>query len=297
MILVAGATGAVGFEVCQRLRARGKEVRALVRTLSGGERGRALAALGVELAPGELSERAGLDAAADGVEAVVSTATSFPRDRSPGAIERVDAAGNIALVDAAERAGAGRFVFTSFRPVALDFPLQRARRAVEQRLALAELDGVALRPGKFMDVWFSPLCGFDVGARRATIFGDGTRAVTWIAAADVAEIAARSALGDGPRRGTIELGGPDAVSQRQVVAIYEELAGSPFALEVVPAAELERRRREATDDVTESLSSLMLEAHLGAVTEPAATLRHFPVQLTTVREFAERSLALAAERR
>src|SRR4051794_18375878 len=37
MVLVVGATGLVGTEVCRRLRARGEPVRALVRSTSAGE--------------------------------------------------------------------------------------------------------------------------------------------------------------------------------------------------------------------------------------------------------------------
>ena len=58
---------------------------------------------------------------------VVSTATCFPRVDE---IDAVDRDGNLALVAAAEEAGVERFVFLSFRPVALDFPLQRAKRAM-----------------------------------------------------------------------------------------------------------------------------------------------------------------------
>jgi uncharacterized protein YbjT (DUF2867 family) len=198
---VAGATGALGSEICRRLRERGLEVRELARPRF------------------DLTRPATLRDGVAGADIVVSTATSFPREDG---IERVDRDGNIALVDAAEAARATRFVFVSFRPVALDFPLQRAKRAVEERLARAALDAVVLRPGKFMDVWFSPLCGFDAEARRATIFGDGTNAVTWIARDDVAEFAARAALGE--LSGTIELGGPEALSPRaqELLRVTEE---------------------------------------------------------------------------
>src|SRR5206468_2103066 len=98
------------------------------------------------------------------------------------------------------------------------------------RLASSRLDAVVLRPGKFMDIWFSPLCGFDVAARTATLYGDGTSPVTWIAAADVAEITARATHAH-VAPGTYELGGPDALSQRDVVEIYEGATGAPWTTE------------------------------------------------------------------
>src|SRR5262245_56108951 len=180
MIAVAGATGALGAQICEQLRAAGADVRALSRPA-------------VDLTKPETLDLAG-------VSAVVSTATCFPRTSEIGAVDRD---GNVALVGAAEAAGVERFVFVSFRPVPRDFPLQRAKRAVEERLASSSLDAVVLRAAKFMDIWFSPLVGFDVAARRATIFGDGTAPVSWIAAADVAAEAAKAALGR--RAGTLEL--------------------------------------------------------------------------------------------
>jgi len=283
-VLVAGATGALGRRICTELRRRNGAVRALVRDATG-RTASDLAAEGIEIATGDLEDPGSLPAALEGIGTVVSTATAFPRDERPDAIERVDAAGNTALVAAAERAGVERFVFVSFRPIAIDFPLQRAKRAVEERLARSSLDYVSLRPGKFMDIWFSPLCGFDAAGGRATIFGRGVSAVTWIAAADVAVIAARAALGAGPSRDTLELGGPQALSQREAVAVFEDELGRPFALDEIPAPELERRRIEAPNPVLESLAALMLETELGAVTDPAATAP-FGLERTSVRAFA-----------
>src|SRR5689334_24076571 len=69
MILVVGASGQLGTLVVQKLTKQGRPVRALVRS------GRGVDALtGAELVHGDLREPAGLDAALDGVEAVVATA-------------------------------------------------------------------------------------------------------------------------------------------------------------------------------------------------------------------------------
>lgn len=278
-IAVAGATGALGSRICAALVAGGADVRALVRD-PATPAARRLADSGVEVTAADLTigvPPGGLD----GVVSVVSTVTSFPRSN---AIDAVDRDANLRLVDACEAAGVGRFVFVSFKPIALDFPLQQAKRAVEARLRQSTLDAVVLRPGKFMDVWFSPLCGFEPTARRATLFGEANAPVTWIAVRDVARIAAQAALGHG--EGTIELGGPEALSQRDVVALYEELSGATWERKTLTVAELERMHREGEDDLVRSLGALMLEAHLGATTDPLSFAPVFPGRLTTVREFA-----------
>lgn len=286
-IAVAGATGALGSAIVDELLARGAGVRALVRD-PASERARGLAAAGVDLRRADLTRPDTLAGALEGCACVVSTATCFPRDDAIGPVDRD---GNLALVAAAESARVGRFVFVSFKPVPLAFPLQDAKRAVEQRLAGARLDAVVLRPGKLMDVWFSPVCGFDAIARRATLFGDATAPVTWMAARDVAEIAARAALGEGLQRGIVELGGPEALSQREVLRVYEDGTGSPWETETMSVAELERMHAEGETDVERSLAAVMLEAHLGSTTDPASFADAFPLRLTSVREFATRLAA------
>ena len=266
---VAGATGALGSAICERLRAHGYDVRELRRP---------------EV---DLTRPATLRTALRGVRCVVSTATCFPRDPADGAIDRVDRDGNLALVEASDEAGAERFVFVSFRPIALDFVLQRAKRAVEERLRISPMRTTALRPGKFMDIWFSPLCGFDRERRQAAIFGDGTQPLTWIARDDVAELAARAVADEDPPE-ILELGGPEALSQNQVVDVYEEATGTSWTRETVPADELERQLHEG-NELESSLAALMLEAHQGAVTDMTSVVERYPVRLTSVREFALRS--------
>src|ERR1019366_7885990 len=102
MILVVGATGLVGSEVCERLVRRGEQVRALVRETSSKEKIEALRSWGVELCAGDLKDPQSIVAACRGVNAVISPASST-LSRQPGdSIESVDAAGQLNLVNAAK---------------------------------------------------------------------------------------------------------------------------------------------------------------------------------------------------
>ena len=93
MILVVGATGLVGGEVCQRLIGRGEAVRALVRATSSNDKVEALKSAGAELYVGDLKDPRSIAAACRGVDGVISTASST-LNRQPGdSIESVDAAG------------------------------------------------------------------------------------------------------------------------------------------------------------------------------------------------------------
>lgn len=135
MILVVGATGMLGSEICRRLAAAGKPVRALVRATSDPAKVDRLKGYGVEPVQGDLRDPASLEAACKGVSAVVSTVSSMPFSYQPGEndIRTVDTRGAINLIDAARAAGVQHFVYTSFT-MELDFPLHNAKRAVEQHL-------------------------------------------------------------------------------------------------------------------------------------------------------------------
>jgi dihydroflavonol-4-reductase len=70
-VLVSGSTGLLGGNVCQLLRSSGVSVRALVRDPDAAS---ALAALGAELIPGDVTAPASLQAAAAGCDAIVHAA-------------------------------------------------------------------------------------------------------------------------------------------------------------------------------------------------------------------------------
>jgi dihydroflavonol-4-reductase len=110
---VTGATGFVGGRLAERLRKRGDEVVALVRTPARAER---LRALGCELAEGDLSSRAGLAAAAAGSDAVFHLAAIYrngvPASRRPELFE-VNVRGTENVLDAAADAGVARIVYVS----------------------------------------------------------------------------------------------------------------------------------------------------------------------------------------
>ena len=76
MILIAGATGFLGGEICRRLVGSGETVRGLVRATSDHAAVERLRGLGVETVVGDVRDRPSLDAACRGVRTVVSTVTT-----------------------------------------------------------------------------------------------------------------------------------------------------------------------------------------------------------------------------
>ncbi|MET8872260.1 NAD(P)H-binding protein [Nocardia sp. NPDC004604] len=105
---MVGATGHLGSQVVDELRARGKNVRALVRPATGATRS---AARGVQIARGDMLDPASLLAAMDGADAVITTAAGYTGSNKNAT--EIDTVGNANLATAASQAGVRRFVLTS----------------------------------------------------------------------------------------------------------------------------------------------------------------------------------------
>lgn len=285
MILVAGASGLVGSEVCRRLTRRGQAVRGLVRATTARPKVEALRDCGVELAAGDLKDPDSLTAACRGVNAIISTASST-LSRQPGdSIESVDLEGQLNLVDAARVEGIRRFVFVSFwddRKVPC--PLAAAKRTVEQ--AISDLNYTTIQANYFMETWLSPAFGFDYPRARARIYGDGTRPISWVSYRDVAELCAVSVLNPAAGRSTLRMGGPEALSPLEVVKIFENDTGRAFTVETVPEAKLQAEYDAATDPFEKSFAALRLMYAGGRAMEMRRVLARFPMRLTCVREYA-----------
>lgn len=266
MVLVFGATGQLGLSVCQQLARQGRQVRAAVRPSSSPEQVEALRALGAGFVQADLKDPASLRAACQGMEAVISTATTTLRDQTADSIAEVDHRGGLNLVEAARQAGVGHFVYVSF-PASLDdarpSPLSQAKRAVEGELRRGGPPFTLLHPGVFMEVWLSPALGFDFPHARARVLGSGEAQVGWISLHDVAR-AAVACLDRPDLRGVALPLVTEHRSLREVVALFEEVSGRTFETEHVPVEALEAQRNAATSPLEQSFAALMLTlAHPG----------------------------------
>jgi uncharacterized protein YbjT (DUF2867 family) len=285
MNLVVGATGLLGGEICRLLAQQGQAVRALVRETSNAEKVAGLKALGAQIVYGDLKDPASLAAACRGASAVISTASSTLSRQEGDSIESVDRHGQLNLIDAAEAAGVEHFVLISFANSEVDFPLQSAKRAVEDRLRVGRMTYTILQPSFFMEVWLSPALGFDLANAAAQVYGAGDRRLCWISFQDVAQFAVAALDNPHARNAVIQLGGPEGLSPLDVVSLAEQALGKPFAVQHVPEEALRAQHASAADPLQQSFAALMLMYAHGDAIDMTATLRALPVpRLKSVRE-------------
>jgi NADH dehydrogenase len=212
-VLLTGGTGFIGPHVAHALRARDEHVRGLVRNPS---RAAKLAAWGVELVTGDVTEPASLRAACEGVDTVVHLVSIIKGSRAD--FDRVMTQGTRDLVAAAQEAGVRRFVLTS--ALGLDattkdaVPYYAAKWEMERMVKESGLDHVIFRPSFVFGRDGGVLPTFVRLARFSPvtpIVGPGTQKLQPIWVEDLAEYYAH-AVAEPSVGGTFELGGPDAVT-------------------------------------------------------------------------------------
>lgn len=223
-VLVVGGTGMLGGKVVDALLERGAKVRALVRE---GTDPAALAAKGVEVVRGDLLDPPSLDRALAGAAAVVTSAIGYSHRKRGDSLKKVDGQGNRNLIDAAQRAGTGRFVFTSVLACdqAPDVPHFWMKKLAEDHLRESGVPFVSLRPGMFLDPkWMAR------GLRKGKMMTLGSAKIPWsvIHPDDVARDLALAVEDPQAVGKCIDLGCDRPVSTEELAAVFAQHLGKPI---------------------------------------------------------------------
>jgi uncharacterized protein YbjT (DUF2867 family) len=271
MILVAGATGRLGGAIVDRLIEGGEQVRVLVRPESSHA---PLAVQGAEPAFGDLKDAASLDAACRGCSQVITTANSARRGGVDN-VESVDRDGTRRLIDAAVKAGVRHVVYTSVLGAdpASPIPFLAAKAQTEAHLRASGLSWTILAPNAFMESW---------------LVGSGQRRHTFVAEADVAAFGV-AAISDARAIGRhIPIGGPDALSWRDVVAVYERVLRRRLEVRFVAPG-------EPVPGVPPAVAPLLAAMDTyDTVFDAAAVAAELGITLTPLETVVRQSLAAAA---
>ncbi len=227
MILVTGASGAVGARVAERLVGRGNALRLFVRDAA-----RAPEIPGAEIVVGSYEDLPSLEAAMRGVScAFVASVYGEPVRRS-----RL----HMNAMDAAIRAGVGHIVYLSFQGASPDslFPYGVDHALSEAHLERMGVPYTILRDSLYLDS-IPHYFGSDGVARGPA--GEGRTA--WVARDDVADVVAAVLAAPSHHAGrTYDVTGPEATTYAQVAATLTELTGRPFGFENESVEEGRRSR-------------------------------------------------------
>jgi uncharacterized protein YbjT (DUF2867 family) len=236
-ILVTGATGFIGPRIVHALRAQERDVRVLVRK---PERAAQLAGWGAELAVGDITDPASLEAALAGCTHVVHLVAIIAGSRPD--FERVMTQGTKHLVAAAKAEGVEQFVLMSALGTSETskdtVPYYAAKWAEEQEVIASGLDYTIFRPS-FVFGRGGALPVFIKQVRYSpavSVIGDGLQRSQPIWVDDVGAIFA-AATGNAQAANRIfELGGPDTVNWNELYLTIARVLGKRRRLVHVPFA-------------------------------------------------------------
>ncbi len=290
-VMIAGATGFLGMEICRQLMKANKKVKGLVRTSSNENLVNGLKEMGVETVTGDVKDYNSLFEAFKNVTSIISTVSSTFSRKEGDTIESVDEEGQLNVVKAAKANGVKHFVYISFNQIEDEFALQTAKRKVENALKESGMNYTILQPTLFMEVWLSPHVGFDYPNAKANIYGEGNNKISWISLRDVASFAVASLDNEAAKNAVIELGGPDSLSPLEVVKIFEEVSGKTFEIQKVPEEALQAQKAGAPDSLGKSFASLMLAYAAGSIVNMKDALQKIPHKLISVKDYAKQVLA------
>lgn len=248
MLLLTGATGQVGSALLRRLVDDGADVRCLVRR---DPRRLGPMRVRVQIALGDLTDPPSFRNALRGVDTVVHLAATI-RDQPRGSIEELNGIATWRIVQAARRAGVGRFVFFS----ALDASghhrtrFHRAKALAEQAVCEADLDWTVFAPSIVYapgDEWLTLL------ARLALLpvmpmSGMGRARYQPIWAEDAAACVMAALRASPGERRRYELAGPETLTHTAIVRLVLDSLGRPRPLVKLPTPIVSRALRllEAT---------------------------------------------------
>jgi uncharacterized protein YbjT (DUF2867 family) len=287
MILVVGSTGLVGGMITRRLLEQGADVRILVRP---GSNYQPLVEAGARPVEGDLKNPAPLAVACAGVETVITTASSGSRGGADTP-QTVEIEGTRHLVDAALAAGVSQLVFVSTIAASEDSPVEllRAKAAAEESLRQSGLSYTILAADVLLDTMVPLVIGAPAQNRQpVTLVGEGKGRHSFMAADDMAAFAVAFVGHPAAMKQLVIVGGPEAVSLRDIVGTYEHVLGRPIPVASVGPGELVPNL-PPVPGLAEIMTGMMaaLEMFESRI-DMSETARTFGVRLTPVEEYVRR---------
>lgn len=235
-VLVAGATGLVGSNLVKACKEQGKDVRALVRPtrLADSARIDPLRASGAVICEGSLEDFSSLAKACEGVDAVIS------------AVGGAQIRQQTELIKAAKETSVKRFIPSDYGvdpKVAGEGSclLFDQKALMHQVIKESGLNYTFVHSNGFFEYWVYSLgqVGLSTPPEEVQLYADGTVKAALVSVSDVAKLVASTV--DDPRTQNKELViTANAVSQEELIQIWEEITGKDVKRIPVSLGDLER---------------------------------------------------------
>jgi len=285
VILITGSTGFVGRHLAKRLVAEGERPRCLVR--SQEKAGQTLPIAQVELAPGDTTRPATLEAAMQGVETVVHSAfiTADIKERPGASYYGVNVEGTRNVVAAAKRAGVKKIVVVSGLGTRPDKPgsYMQGRYLAEQAAKESGLAWSILQPSiQFGEhaAFFKGLADLIRMAPVVPVIGTSKRRFQPIWVEDVAACLIKQVREESRNGKTYVVGGPEQFTYGEILDLLANALGK-------------KRLKAPVPTPFATLGAAMMQAVLPRPPITTAALTLFTFEQTTAINAVERDFGFA----
>lgn len=323
MILIVGATGQLGTLLVRKLVAAKLPVRAFVRRGSSYQH---LQVPGAELAFGDLRDPASVDAACQGVDVVMATATVIVPQGRPYSFKSVDGDGYQSLISACQKHNVRQFIMVSVPVTPHDdsVPAFKYKRLNEERLKQSGLNYTIFQSSLFMDDWFAfigstlPGRGAEAatihrqfwflkmfmgmvgnmieGLNMALVAGGPKTRHAFISVENVADFMVSAVGHPKAPKAIFQIGGPEILTWEQLISIYGNVLGRKLKGLYVPNGVF-RVARLLFAPFSEGASDILGLNWLVGYDTPF-TMKDvsstFNVRLTTAEQFLKQKASLPA---
>jgi uncharacterized protein YbjT (DUF2867 family) len=216
-ILVAGASGLIGWETLGLLKTAGHHIRSLSRDPGRAAR---LSAVADEVRLADAKAPRSLEGVCDSIDVVVSAlgAPVSPASFARNSYLETDLAANLALLSVARTAGVRRFVYVSvhIEPSYAETRYARAHTDFEDALRSSGLEYGIVRPTGVFGTFLQMLPMARLGV--IPLIGDGRALSNPIHERDVAACIVDLALGPGTQA-ELDAGGPEVLTRRAIAEL------------------------------------------------------------------------------
>ena len=231
MIVIAGGTGRLGSLLVRQLVDSGHAVRILTRNRDRADQ------FGdqVEVITGNVRDPDAVAAALVGAHTVISAIHGLVGTGKDNPAS-IDIDGNQNLIDAAVRAGVGRFVLMSIHGARPDHPMElaRAKFAAETALHSSGLNFAIIRPTAFTELWIEQVGSSLLNGGPARIFGRGLNPVNFVSVHDVATYLVNGVNDPRASNATVDIGGAENISLVGLADVLADAWGKPAGAKHVP---------------------------------------------------------------
>ena len=285
MILIAGGSGLLGTQVTQLLTAHGHAVRVLTRD---PERTRHLEGTHVEIVKGGVQDPDAVAQAVAGARIIISAIHGFTGSGASSPTT-VDLHGNEALIQSAKAQGVERFILLSIHTATHDHPIElfRMKSRAEEALQASGVPWTIIRPTAYMETWAKLIGEPLVTTGKTRIFGRGENPINFVSASDVAQYVTLAAEDSAMTGQRLEVGGPENLTMRQMVATIQRVTKITGAVSPVPLPMMRVMAtllRPLNPTLARQIQAAVVMDTANMAFDPTALRRRFPTMLVTTLE-------------